>query len=368
MHASKYICKGSLDYLLGAIPAGGVGAAVAAPYVPKQHRPPTKDIVAAADPANMILTPLGLNRHFRDAALSPPTPGQISRAQQFFNAAKVKLDWTHNAYADIPDVKVERLQQQRRERVAQAESHLQYHRTAAVSRKLFGVPPDLLRPLPEVLLLGGTNVGKSTLVNTLLLSRQDALLAGAVTEHAFVSRRAGYTKTLNCFNAGNKIRVVDTPGYGQFGEATQGQAVMDYIEQRRQLRTVFLLVDGLRGFSELDQQIMAFLVQLGVPFDVVFTKIDQVVHAMLPKSLKTLRRRDIESMAEEDVAKNAILVAETNDRMVSHFERLVTNTRLRQVATLPRIYFNNGLVTPVLRERLGYKEIRYAILQSCGIL
>ncbi|CAH2355056.1 MIOREX complex component 8 [[Candida] railenensis] len=363
--------KTSLNYLLSALPTSS--SKPSTEYVPKHLATPSGESksVPSADPASLIITPNTLNKLFHDENWGTFKGGQISRSQQFFNNSQIKLDWTLDNISDIPDIKYERLKKDRDEQFAKMDPYNKtstYYQTASKSKKTFGIPPDLLKPLPEVLLLGNTNVGKSTIVNTLLLDKAESQTAGASTEYAYVSRRAGYTKTLNCFNINNKIRIVDSPGYGQFGERIQGQAVMDYIEHRKLLRNVFVLIDGLNGVSELDAQMIGFLMNQGVSFDIIFTKVDQVIKAKLPKGLSTFTRGDIAKFSVQDRKDNASKIEEANEKVIKHFSEVINDAGLKEVPTLPRFYFNNGVPTPFLPKRYGYKEIRCAILQSCGLI
>lgn len=359
--------KTSLDYLLKAIPKSG---STPPTYTPKLINS-TIENLPPADPTTLIITPNKLNANFQNEIYGNPTPGQLSRSQQFFNTCKIKLDWTLNDYKEIPDVKLRDLSESRELKFAKVEPYnrsSQYYKTASKSKKTFGITPDLLKPLPEILLLGNTNVGKSTLINTLFLNKLDANTAGALHEYAFTSRRAGYTKTLNCFNVNNKLRIIDTPGYGQFGETKQGETVMDYIENRRILRTVFLLIDGNQGFSELDMNMLSFLMEQGVSFDIIFTKVDQVIKNSLPRELLTFRKGDIEKFTREDRIFNADAIEIGNQNVIKHFVQLIEEAGLDEATTVPRIFFNTGVPSPLLPGRYGYKEIRYAILQSCGLV
>ncbi|CAK7903227.1 MIOREX complex component 8 [[Candida] anglica] len=347
--------KSSIDYLLSSLPVEQVVAAAPTSTV---HRPIK---LPPRDPLSLLISPEVLTAHFHHEGYQKPSSRQISQSQNFFGSAKIKLDWTHNQYSDIPDVKHQRLDQ---ERQIAHEKREAYHRPE-ISKKSFGIKPDLLKPLPEVLFLGNTNVGKSTLVNTLFLDKQSSK-NGASTEFAYVSRRAGYTKTLNCFNVNNKLRIIDTPGYGQFGETSQGTAVMEYIEKRKVLRAVYVLVDGVKGFSELDNQIIDLLIDQGISFDVIFTKLDQVIKSKVPRQILSLKNLD--KLTKEERINNAEMADRANEAILNHFEKIIQDAELRDVATLPRIFFNNSVASQVVPKRYGYMGLRVSILQSCGLV
>lgn len=296
------------------------------------------------DPLDHVITPLDLNEIFRSTDFEKPPIQQVSRAQALFNRANIKLEWTHLDYNEIPDVKYLRL---RREEIARIESArasgLLEDDMPGPKKTTYGIKPELLKVLPEVLLLGHTNSGKSSLINNLLVTKNEGATPGAHTQHAYVSRTAGFTKTVNCFNVSNKLRLVDSPGYGDKGEVKQGEIVLEYLERRHQLRRAFVLVDLEVGFQPHDRQILDVLIDFGVPFEVVFTKVDRVVAKKVGKA------------RTKEEAKEA------NQRVIGHYERLIGLLSKRQVAYSPRFYFNNAYVNKFLKKRYGYKEIRAAI-------
>ncbi|ODV77912.1 uncharacterized protein CANTADRAFT_35772, partial [Suhomyces tanzawaensis NRRL Y-17324] len=299
------------------------------------------------------ITAADLNNHFRHPIYPPPSPKQLTATQSLFNRCKTNLEWTYADYSDIPDIKYKRLHQKRLDAYDQMDPYnkTEYDENVVHSKKTFGIKPELLNPLPEVLLLGHTNVGKSSLINNLLLTKLESKSKGAFTEHAYVSKRAGYTKTLNCFNVGNKFRLIDSPGYGEFADFEQGKFVLEYLEKRALLRRVFLLIDSTEGFREEDIQLVNHLIELGVPFEVVFTKVDVVVSKSMPK-----KNPDPE------------LIRLGNRKVIEYFERIIDEVQLRDLVTLPRLLFNNTSVNKYVSMRYGYKELRCVMLESCGLI
>ena len=92
--------------------------------------------------------------------------------------------------------------------------------------------------LPEFILLGRSNVGKSSFMNT-IVNRKNL---------ARISSRPGKTSTLNFYNIDNSFYLVDVPGYGYADTSKEeirkfGLMVEEYLEKRKQLKRVFLLVD-----------------------------------------------------------------------------------------------------------------------------
>jgi GTP-binding protein len=125
--------------------------------------------------------------------------------------------------------------------------------------------------LPEVALIGRSNVGKSSLLNA---------LTGRKTL-ARVSNTPGRTQQINFFDLGRRLMLVDLPGYG-FAQAPHGMVVAwtrmirAYLRGRVSLRRVGLLVDGRHGLKKTDLDMMKMLDTAAVPYRVVLTKIDKI--------------------------------------------------------------------------------------------
>jgi GTP-binding protein len=112
--------------------------------------------------------------------------------------------------------------------------------------------------LPEIAFVGRSNAGKSTAINT--LTQQKRL--------AFASKTPGRTQHINLFDLGPKMVpnaiFADLPGYGYAavarGAKLRWQKVMaDYLDVRRSLVGVVLMIDSRLGFTDLDQQLMSFV-------------------------------------------------------------------------------------------------------------
>lgn len=323
----------SVSYLVSALPKNSYTPHISKVKKPK-NLPPT-------DASTLVCTSDDLNDYFRVKDYKKPTPFQFTKADQFFARYLPKHEWTCAKYEEIPDIKIARLQ----------EEH--------PGKSTFGHTPEVLRPLPEILLLGHTNAGKSTMVNTLFNSERTKKEG----QLAFVSRRAGFTKCLNSFNVGGKLRIIDSPGYGEYGEQKQGEVVLDYIRNRSLLRRVFLLIDSKVGFQEEDSMLIDVLVEQGVPFEIIFTKVDEIVQSKFPKFEVKYSKNDVEGRL-----KGYEMVKEGNSRVIAHYDALLDGASLRKLPLLPRFLFNNSHTNKLLRKKLGYREIRVAILESCGLM
>jgi GTP-binding protein len=134
--------------------------------------------------------------------------------------------------------------------------------------------PDLAscpdESLPEFAFIGRSNVGKSSLLNT---------LAG-VGRLAHVSRTPGFTKLINFFSMGKTWRLVDLPGYG-YAEGSRkhvsqfNRAVANYLKHRPNLCCVFLLIDSGLEPQPIDLEFVQWLASHALPFVIVFTKTDR---------------------------------------------------------------------------------------------
>jgi GTP-binding protein len=123
----------------------------------------------------------------------------------------------------------------------------------------------------EVAFLGRSNVGKSSLLNTLV--RQPG--------RAFTSARPGCTQLINFFRIDDALRFVDLPGYGyarvSFEERDHWKELIEsYLHERQSLALSFLLIDARRGWMEKDLELKAWLEFHNRRYQVVATKIDKL--------------------------------------------------------------------------------------------
>jgi len=162
-------------------------------------------------------------------------------------------------------------------------------------RKLFAQPCDFryaiaktaqIPPagLPEVAFAGRSNVGKSSLVNA---------LTGRKTL-ARTSNTPGRTQQLIFFDLGNRLTLVDMPGYGYAKVpkslvASWTRLLKAYLRGRATLRRAYVLVDARHGLKPVDTDIMVMLDQAAVPYRLVLTKADKVPEVELADRLAAIR-------------------------------------------------------------------------------
>lgn len=139
------------------------------------------------------------------------------------------------------------------------------------------------RVKPEFLLVGRSNVGKSSFINS-ILSRKNL---------AYTSSRPGKTQTLNFYSVNDSFYLIDVPGYGyaQVDKKTQakfGMMIEEYLEKRTQLKRVFMVIDFRHKPSEDDMLMYHFLKYYKVPVTIVATKADKVGGSKKDRCLKTI--------------------------------------------------------------------------------
>ena len=132
---------------------------------------------------------------------------------------------------------------------------------------------DTLPPLglPEIAFAGRSNVGKSSLVNA---------LTGRKTL-ARVSHTPGRTQQLNFFNLGDRLGLVDMPGYGYAAVSKTmleawARLIRSFLLGRTSLLRVYLLIDGRHGLKDIDHEQMTAFDKAATSFSVVLTKVDAV--------------------------------------------------------------------------------------------
>ncbi|MBI2424896.1 MAG: YihA family ribosome biogenesis GTP-binding protein [Candidatus Hydrogenedentes bacterium] len=138
---------------------------------------------------------------------------------------------------------------------------------------------------PEIAFVGRSNVGKSTLLNT-LLNRQGL---------AKTSATPGKTQTVNFFDINKKFYFVDLPGYGyakvpKHLKEQWNQVMVEYLTNREPLRLVVALVDARHNPSEKDQHMFDILDGAEVPTLIVATKFDKLKQGERKKNINQIRK------------------------------------------------------------------------------
>lgn len=139
--------------------------------------------------------------------------------------------------------------------------------------------PELQQP--EVCFIGRSNVGKSSLIKSLF-----ALVPGIEVR---VSKTPGHTKKIHFFRVGKAFTLVDMPGYGYKAPEDFGEMVEGYIQERRNLKRTFLLLDGSIGIQKADLIAVEMCEELGIPYVMVMTKMDRSRPAVLVTQLMQIQ-------------------------------------------------------------------------------
>lgn len=138
--------------------------------------------------------------------------------------------------------------------------------------------------LPEIALVGRSNVGKSSLINA-LVNRKNL---------ARVSATPGKTRGLNFYNIDHQLYFVDLPGYGyaKVSKAERefwGRMIETYLITRNQLKLIIMLVD-IRHTPSADDQIMhQWIISQNKPYIIVATKLDKISRGQIRKRLDDIR-------------------------------------------------------------------------------
>ena len=138
--------------------------------------------------------------------------------------------------------------------------------------------------LPEVVLAGRSNVGKSSFINTMTNRKK----------LAYVGNTPGKTRLLNFFKLDDELLFVDVPGYG-YANTSQSQLIKfgemmeDYFEGREQKRGLVLIVDSRHKPTEDDIMMMDYARYFHIPVIVIATKIDKLKRSQRIKNVQIIK-------------------------------------------------------------------------------
>ena len=168
--------------------------------------------------------------------------------------------------------------------------------------------------LPEVLIVGKSNVGKSSLINALCQKKS----------LAFTSSKPGHTKLLNYYNIDEKFYLVDAPGYGYAKGGVDldrlfGQMMDEYFDHNEYLKLVLILLDARREFKDNDLEIVNFLKENQIPYFIVITKFDKVNQKEKAKLDKHLKEIGI----AKDIFYTSALEVKTFDKLKKSLEEMI---------------------------------------------
>ena len=139
--------------------------------------------------------------------------------------------------------------------------------------------------LPEYAFIGRSNVGKSSLIN--MLTERKGL--------AKTSQTPGKTLLINHFCINDEWYIVDLPGYGYARRGKDQRQLLEriirgYIMARQQMSCLFVLVDSRLKPQKIDTDFMQWLGECGVPFSIVFTKMDKLGKVAGPAAVEEYKK------------------------------------------------------------------------------
>ena len=173
---------------------------------------------------------------------------------------------------------------------------------------------------PEFLLVGRSNVGKSSFINTMLMRK----------ELAHTSSKPGKTKTLNFYLINNEFYFIDAPGYGYAAvdkktQAKFGKLIEEYLENRKELRRVFMLVDMRHKPTEDDVLMYNYLKYYNLPVTIIATKADKVGTTRKEKQLKLITNT-LDLVVGDDIIVFSSSSKEGRDELLKKLEDLIIET------------------------------------------
>ena len=176
--------------------------------------------------------------------------------------------------------------------------------------------------LPEFLLVGRSNVGKSSFINAICNRKKLAR----------VSSSPGKTRNLNFYIVNDNFYLVDVPGYGYANVSKSeqkkfGLMIEDYLEKRSNLKRVYMLIDFRHRPSEDDLLMYKFLKYYKLPVTVIATKVDKVAPSKKEKAKKIiLQTLDLE-MGDTFIPFSN-LTKEGRDTVIKEIEDLIVEETL----------------------------------------
>lgn len=146
----------------------------------------------------------------------------------------------------------------------------------------------------EFLILGRSNVGKSSFINT-IINRKNM---------AKTSSKPGKTQTINFYRINSQFYIVDVPGYGYAQTSKKqiekfGIMIEEYLKNRQNLKHVFLLVDFRHKPTEDDVLMYKFLKYYNLPVTIVTTKFDKVNRSLRDKQNDIIKKTLTPALGDE---------------------------------------------------------------------
>ena len=173
--------------------------------------------------------------------------------------------------------------------------------------------------LIEFIMIGRSNVGKSSFINTIVNKKNLAR----------ISSRPGKTSTLNFYNVDNSFYLVDVPGYGYADTSKEeirkfGLMVEEYLEKREELKRVFLLIDFRHKPTSDDVLMYNFLKYYQIPVTIVATKADKVSAKEKEKNLKAIKET-LDIVVGDNIVLFSSISKLGREEIISIMENILSN-------------------------------------------
>lgn len=170
---------------------------------------------------------------------------------------------------------------------------------------------------PEFLLVGRSNVGKSSFINT-IISRKN---------YARTSATPGKTQTINFYLVNDAFYLVDAPGYGyaNLNKAKQkkfGLMMEDYLTTRKNLKQVFMLIDFRHRPTEDDLMMYNYLKHYKLPVTIVATKVDKIGITLQQKQ-RSIILEDLDLVVGDDFVMFSNITKLGRDEVHNKIERTI---------------------------------------------
>lgn len=143
---------------------------------------------------------------------------------------------------------------------------------------------------PEYAFIGRSNVGKSSLINTLIERKN----------FARTSNTPGKTQTINLYMINDVWNIVDLPGYGYARISKKHRArwekmIQQYLSKRQNLVCVFILIDSRIPPQDKDLEFINWIGEHAIPFSLVYTKADKLKPKELEENLNAFQKKMLET-------------------------------------------------------------------------
>ncbi len=140
-----------------------------------------------------------------------------------------------------------------------------------LERTVYSLDQLKTQKLPEIVFMGRSNVGKSSLINSLLSKKN----------FAKVSQTPGKTHSINFYIIDEKFYLVDLPGFGFAARSKEesfrfSKLIQDYFNLSNKILLVCHLMDARVPFTKLDEIARDYVFELGLPYCILFTKVDKL--------------------------------------------------------------------------------------------